>query len=170
MPSKSRSGHFEPVKASSGSRANGFTLVWARIQRSIDWWCVGPAPLPRNSAAYHALGLKLQEWGHLDEALAAYRNAVDADPNLSKPHFMLGLALVEQSGERKLEEAIVHFRSAVRLEPDNLYAHFYLGMALEKSGRQAEALPAYREALRIDPRFQAARQRLSALERVGAGN
>ena len=125
---------------------------------------------PEYAKAYHALGLKLQEWGHLDEALAAYRNAVDADPNLSKPHFMLGLALVEQSGERKLEEAIVHFRSALRLEPDYLYAHFYLGMALEQSGRQAEALPAYREALRIDPRFEPARQRLSALERVGAGN
>ena len=118
---------------------------------------------PQFAEAHHALGLKLQEWGHLDEALVSYHRSVAADPNLPKARFILALALLERWGTSRAGEAIEHLQSAIRLEPDYLLAHYYLGLAFEQSGNRSGAAGAYLQALRINPNFGAARARLSSL-------
>ena len=116
---------------------------------------------PQFAKAHHALGLKLQEWGHLDEALVSYHRSVEADPNLPKARFIL--ALLERWGSSRAGETIGHLQSAIRLEPDYLLAHYYLGLAFEQTGNRSGAAGAYRQALRINPNFQPARARFSNL-------
>ena len=118
---------------------------------------------PQFAKAHHALGLKLQEWGNLDEALVSYHRSVAADPNLPKARFILALALLERWGSSRAGEAIEQLQTAIRLEPDYLLAHYYLGLAFEQTGNPSRAARAYRQALRIDPNFQPARARLSSL-------
>src|SRR5262249_26069405 len=51
----------------------------------------------------------------LDEAIAAYRRAIEIKPNYPEPHNALGRALQNQ---RKLEEAIAEWRKALALDPN----------------------------------------------------
>ena len=118
---------------------------------------------PQFAKAHHALGLKLQEWGHLDEALVSYERSVAADPNLPKARFILALDLLERWGSSRAGEAMEHLQSAIQLDPDYLLAHYYLGVAFAETGNRSKAANAYRQALRINPSFRPARARLSNL-------
>jgi Flp pilus assembly protein TadD len=60
------------------------------------------------------------------------------------------------------------WQRAVEATTDNAEAHYNLAVSLEAEGREAEALPHYAEALRIDPRDPRAHTNLGvALERRG---
>jgi tetratricopeptide (TPR) repeat protein len=55
-----------------------------------------------------------------------------------------------------------HFRDVVKHSPRNHDAIYYLGLSLEKEGRKNEAVGAFRTALRLNPEFLQARQKLAA--------
>jgi tetratricopeptide (TPR) repeat protein len=89
--------------------------------------------------------------GRLDEAIAAYRRAVElkADrPNLAVAYSNLGHALVERGQPR---EALAALRTALELNPDYAQAHDGLGKALAEMGRLDEAIAAYRRAIELKP-------------------
>jgi tetratricopeptide (TPR) repeat protein len=73
----------------------------------------------------------------LDEAIAAYREAVRLQPDQAKYHYDLGVAL---HGKGRLEEAIGAFRKAIEIKPDSAKAHCDLGSTLAELGQFAEAL------------------------------
>jgi Flp pilus assembly protein TadD len=60
--------------------------------------------------------LALMALGRVDEALAAYRQALAFDPDYGEAHNDLGVALVYR---RQFAEARSHFERAVRAAPDN---------------------------------------------------
>ena len=62
--------------------------------------------------------------GKLDEAIAAYREAIRLKPDYAEAHSNLGIAL---AGQGKLDEAIAEYREAIRLKPDYAAAHNNLG-------------------------------------------
>lgn len=94
------------------------------------------------------------------EAVAAYRRALELDPDHPDAHLNLGRLLHE---EGKLPEAEAHYRAAAATNADAARAHYNLGVVLEDQGRQAEAIAAYRKALSLDDGLATAHFNLSRL-------
>jgi Tfp pilus assembly protein PilF len=103
---------------------------------------------PRAAIDQYNRGVALQEAGQLDQAIAAYREAIRLDPDLSMAHNNLGVAL---SDKGQLDEAMPLYRKAIQLDANNALPHFNLGRLLQQKGQFDEALDAYREAIRRDP-------------------
>ena len=84
--------------------------------------------------------------GRLDEAVAAYHEALRIKPDYAKAHRFLGTALYDQG---KHEAAVAACRVALRINPDDATAHCNLGAALAGQGKLREAVAAFGEALRL---------------------
>ena len=110
--------------------------------------CLKLSSFSMKADAHYNLGFALGDQGKLDEAIAAYREAIRLKPGYAEAHNNLGNALGEQG---KHEEAEKELREAVRLKPDYAEAHSNLGNALGDQGKLDEAVAAYREAIRLNP-------------------
>ena len=103
---------------------------------------------PNESSFYAGLGFALQETGKLEEAIAAFRQAIKLQPD-ANTYNNLGLALAKQ---KKLEEAITAFRQAIQLKPDAETYH-NLGIALSEQEKLEEAIAAFRQAIQLKPDY-----------------
>jgi tetratricopeptide (TPR) repeat protein len=74
--------------------------------------------------------------GKLDEAIAAYRRAVEADPSFTDA--LHGLARAYQDAGR-VDEAIAVAQRLAQLDPDDVLAHTSLSILYQKKGMIAEA-------------------------------
>ena len=104
----------------------------------------------QNPLYFSNLGNALKDQGKLDEAIAAYRQAIGIKPDYAEAHSNLGNALKEQG---KLDEAIAAYRQAIGIKPDYAEAHSNLGNALKNQGKLDEAIAAYRQAIGIKPDY-----------------
>ena len=95
-----------------------------------------------------------------DEAVAAYRRALELDPEHPDAHLNLGRLLHE---EGRLAEAEAHYRAAAASDVEGARAHYNLGVVLEDQRREAEAIAAYRKALSLDDSLATAHFNLSRL-------
>jgi hypothetical protein len=93
-------------------------------------------------------GLAAQRGGQSEKAIAAYREALGANPGLGPAHFNLGLLLLERGD---LIEAARGFEGAARLRPTAADAWLNLGATLERLGRPADALRAYDRVVACAP-------------------
>jgi len=112
-------------------------------------------------------GNALRDQGRLEDAEAAYREAIALDPTFTLPHNNLGILLAMQG---KNEEAAKHFAQALRADPRDAATHYNLGALLAKTGRTAEATAHFEEALRIDPGYASARRALEEVRRDRSGS
>ena len=64
-----------------------------------------------------------------------------------------------------MADKLFHYRRALRLCPDNALYHNGLGEIYRSLNRLDDAEYEFREALRLDPGFQTARENLSGLSR-----
>jgi tetratricopeptide (TPR) repeat protein len=103
-----------------------------------------------QAAVQRKLGVALAKKGQLDEAMAAFREAIRLNKDDSAARGNLGLALLEKG---RIDEAIAELRVAIRLSQDYPDAHNTLGLALERKGRLDEAIAEYREAIRLKPDY-----------------
>ena len=98
---------------------------------------------------YHSnLGVALRELGRTDEAIAAFRRAVELDPGFSGGHFNLGLAL-ERDGLDDL--AILSLQKAVETNRRFADASLALGRVLMANDRPEEALDWLERAMSFVP-------------------
>jgi DNA-binding winged helix-turn-helix (wHTH) protein/tetratricopeptide (TPR) repeat protein len=116
----------------------------------------------RDSWAHIALGYWAMMERHTDESIAAFRRAVELNPNSTAARSQLsrGLAFAGRHGE-----AIEHGEAATRLAPfDPQKALFLGGIAVAKhaAGRFDEAVHWSVEAQRLRPGFQGSRRMLCA--------
>lgn len=129
----------------------------------------GPSAPARDAEDWYGLGCDL-EAGAPEEAMAAYRRALDLQPGHAGASLNLG-RLVQERGDPVA--AAVHYEAA-RSDPAlAAEAEFNTGVALEDQGRVTEALQAYERALSVDPghadaHFNAARLLEAAGSRVDA--
>jgi len=84
-------------------------------------------------------------WG---EALEAYRNALEADPDFADAHCNLGTIYYNQN-RRGLARGC--FERAIELEPLHVEAQLNLATVFEEDGRNESALHHYKRALHADP-------------------
>ena len=96
----------------------------------------------------------------MDDAIDAYRRALELDPTHSDAHLNVG-RLLHEAG--RVQEAEEHYRRAVRADPESARAFYNLGVALEDQSAAAGAMEAYEAALRLDPELAVAHFNLSRL-------
>ena len=104
---------------------------------------------PMRATMLANIGSALAERGRPDEAVAFYRDALEAHPSYAVAHLNLGSALHEQGD---LGRAMEHYRSALQSHPEMARAHHNLALALAQQGRRDEAMRHYNESLRLEPR------------------
>lgn len=97
----------------------------------------------------------------LDEAIAAWRRALDLAPGDAAAWFGLGDAL---GHTRRFAEAEEAFRRAAALSPAIAEYHMARGVALRNLGRIAEAEGAYRKTLELSPQFAEAHANLATVQ------
>ena len=107
--------------------------------------------LAAGSRSLQARGNEAYRQGRLQEALEAYRKAVEADPDNGE--FRVNLAAV-LSRLDDLESAAGQLRHALRLDPGDALAHFNLAAVLARQGRDRAALGHYREAIALRPDYK----------------
>ncbi len=94
------------------------------------------------------LGNALADAGRFAEAVAAFKQALQFDPNSSLAHH--NLALVFQTQENA-PAAMAEFRAALQLQPDYESAEHNLANLLAEAGRLEEAINCYLVAERLNP-------------------
>jgi hypothetical protein len=103
-----------------------------------------PVSAARNTADdYCAEGNVLQDEGRSEDAAAAYRRAIEADPTWSAPWFNLGLR-AKFDGQWK--ECLAYNQKAVELDPKSEGAWWNLGIAATALGQWREARRAWRNS------------------------
>jgi tetratricopeptide (TPR) repeat protein len=111
-----------------------------------------PSPAPssadRQAAAYNEQGIQCFLKGRLEEAVAAFRQALRVQPNNTDAHTFMGNIFYYQG---RHNEAIASYRRALELEPTRGIFHSNVGNVLVSQGRFREAEALCREAVRLQP-------------------
>lgn len=112
---------------------------------------------PDNPEIHYRLGtLKLRS-GQIEEAERRFEQTVRLKPDLADAHNCLGI--IRQRQNRR-GEAMKCFQQAVQLDAGNWQAHLNLGQSYLSMGDSNQAMIELREAVRIMPSSEAARQAL----------
>ena len=98
----------------------------------------------------YALGLCRSRQQAFDEGEAAFREAIELNPDWSWPYNGLGILLADHTKGRT-QEAEAAFRTAIRLDPQWSRPHNDLAILLRLAGRLDEAEQAALTALQLDP-------------------
>jgi protein O-GlcNAc transferase len=102
-------------------------------------------------AGHNNLGNALRDRGQLDEAMAAYRRALELKPDY--PEAQQSGRCTGRERQGRVDEAMAAYRRALELKPDYAEAHNNLGNALKERGQLDEAIAAYRRALELKPDY-----------------
>ena len=109
------------------------------------------------------MGHLFLEAGDYDQAAEWYRKAIDADPADATYRIYLGAVLAKQGRLHEAEEA---HRAAIGCAEGCIdEAYLNLGLVLRAQERFQDAADCFREALRRDPEYRAARRALRDVER-----
>jgi tetratricopeptide (TPR) repeat protein len=117
------------------------------------------AKAQNGSAPFCHLGRLLSELQEWKEAEAAYRKALELQPQLDLAAVGLSISLLNQ-GEH--QEALAQLNRFVD-SSENALVHFFRGEALEQLGRNSEAIAAFQKAASLDSRYEEAFYRLGLL-------
>jgi len=90
----------------------------------------------QKSEDHYYSALDLMADGHLEQAVAAYREALAADPTFTEP--MHGLVRALQDLQR-YDEAIEAAQKIAEVDPDDVLAHTSLSVLYMKKGMIPEA-------------------------------
>jgi hypothetical protein len=107
-------------------------------------------PSPLDAKGWNELGNVLCRRGLWDEAMPAYRKALEIQPDLIDAHANLGVAFI-QSGQ--LEAGIECQYRAIGIKEDYVVPHNNLGSALMIAGRFEEAEKALNRAIELRPQL-----------------
>ena len=116
---------------------------------------------------WYFLGTVGEAEGRLDEAEAAYRRAIEIDPQTIYPRNNLAMVLATGGGD--LAEAERQARAILEQRPEEPNFHDTLAFVLMTAGRLGEAETAIRAAIDLDPSNPSWRVRLDEIQARAAG-
>jgi tetratricopeptide (TPR) repeat protein len=109
---------------------------------------------PEFVKSHDTLGLTMEELGKDEEALAAYRRAIELNEQQKlkdlSPYLNLGKFLLAKN---RYEESLQMLEKASFIDGGSAEAAFQLGKAFNKLGREADAVKALNRAIRNDPDY-----------------
>jgi tetratricopeptide (TPR) repeat protein len=118
-----------------------------------------PADKPESAEDWFDRAAEIEEDAP-EEAMAAYRKALELDSTLADAHLNLG-RLFHDRGE--IAEAEACYRAALDARPDDSTAAYNLGVALQDLGRLRDAALAYEAAVALDGSLADAHYNLAGL-------
>jgi tetratricopeptide (TPR) repeat protein len=107
-------------------------------------------------------GVNLARQQNLEGAEAAFRRAIQLDPNFAEAYANLGSILANQN---KLAESLPNFENAIRLKPNTPEFHYMLGQVLYAQNKIADAVESVKKARDLF-RKQGKTQEANTLEQV----
>jgi len=115
------------------------------LAEALSIWSKIPSArtLPESQLA---LGNALRDDGQIDQAIAAFRQAIVLNPKFAEAYGNLGAALQHQG---QLEESAAAFRQALAINPNLAHGHSNLGTVLEAQGQMDLAIAAYRQGIAV---------------------
>jgi tetratricopeptide (TPR) repeat protein len=100
-----------------------------------------------TAAEFFARGIALEEDPTAqDEAIAAYKRAIELEPAHAAAHINLGTLYYNR---RDYPLAEKHYRAAIAADSRYALAYFDLGNVLDETGRMLDAVKAYKQALQL---------------------
>ena len=121
---------------------------------------------PESIEVHRLLGRTHNAKGQTDEAVNAYRRAIELNELDAWSMNNLALVLIET---KRADEALPLLAKAVELRKDVPEFQNNLGMALEHTGRFRAAAAAYSGALTVAPGYTKAKQNLTRVEAIKGG-
>lgn len=115
---------------------------------------------PQSAGAWLHLGNTYRRAKQFKEALGAYQKALEVDEAYPEAHNNAAMLVAGSDPQR----AETHLRRALGLDPRNAEAHNNLANLLARSGRLAEAIAHYENALAIKPSLESARANLPVVQ------
>jgi tetratricopeptide (TPR) repeat protein/serine/threonine protein kinase len=126
------------------------SLHWRAQKRrpgeAIPFYAAALAARPRNAGLQANLASALLHSGDLDEAIAAYKKAIDLDPDFFLAHLGLADALDEKG---RYDEAVTACQQASRIRPRDIAPYNALGIILAKQRKFDEAVAALKRAISL---------------------
>jgi tetratricopeptide (TPR) repeat protein len=119
-----------------------------------------PAKVAPEARASFERANELRDGGRLDEAAAAYREAIRIDPGFAEARNNLGSVLGRQG---RAAEAVEEISKAIEIAPDLSAAHNNLAIVLAMQGDTEQAARHFAQVLRLDPRDTTAHFNLGLL-------
>ena len=113
---------------------------------------------PEQADCYSNLGIIFKALGRVDEAVAAYEQAIAIDPDHANAYNNLGVLLRAQGRNADAEAA---YRTATRLNPEHIDAYHNLGVLLASINRTPEAVACYCKVTTLSPKHPEARRLLA---------
>ncbi|MFH1753075.1 MAG: tetratricopeptide repeat protein [Candidatus Omnitrophota bacterium] len=105
---------------------------------------------PRSSWMYNNLGNALYAQEKKEEAIEAYLEAVELDPDFDYAYYNLATAY---GGIGRDEEAVSFFKKAIDANPNYAHAYNNLGVAYIRMQNIEDAVSCYRAAIKIKPDY-----------------
>jgi serine/threonine protein kinase/Flp pilus assembly protein TadD len=121
-----------------------------QYKEAIRFLTAAEALRPESPGARLNLGVALYKNGRLDEARAAFRQAIELKPDYAVAHVMLSTIFLDKGEPDKV---IAACRDALKVKPDDLEAQWNIGVAQVCMGQNAEALTVWDHILGIKPDF-----------------
>jgi len=103
---------------------------------------------PNYYPIYNQQGLIYQYKGNLKKAEAAFKKALDLEPNDPIVHYNLAQVYLSQG---KLDEALETLQKGVQLDPESAQLQLLYGKALAVKGELAKAEEAFKKGAQLDP-------------------
>lgn len=119
-------------------------------------------PMPALVHAYAEMGNLFRDKGDCKRAMFWYHKAIKEKPQDATYHIFLANTAFKYG---RLKQAETHFRLALKCDKGCLdEALFNLGGILLGKRNYSEAIKCYQEALKIDPKYKIAKERLDDAE------
>lgn len=124
-----------------------------------------PLDIAAEATGYNNLGNLYLKAGDYDNAIAAFKEAIEFNPNIPKPYNDAGYAYMMAGDLKKAREYISLSLSANREYP---FAHINMGILYTKEGNFRSAAKEYKTAIALNPNIPQAHNNLAGLyERSG---
>lgn len=142
--------------------------VFGRRQRAATMLLLlatATASMAQTDRQYIRNGNKLFRSGQFDQAEVAYRKAIEKNPRNPQAHYNLGNSLMAQ---RKDSAAIQSLQKSTELETSKIrkaMAYHNMGVVCQQHKMYGEAIEAYKNALRMNPKDDATRYNLELCKR-----
>jgi tetratricopeptide (TPR) repeat protein len=121
---------------------------------------------PNNVVLRRLLGKSFVAKKKYKEAIEQFRASLAVDPELKKPYYFIGAALVLTGNPKSYPEAEEALRHFLKIEKGRYWqasAHYWLGRLCEAKGENTQAIAEYGEAHKLDPKIEDAVKRVRGM-------